>query len=94
MTRAVVVAAAVMLLAACGGGHDPKLPAGLAQQWRADATCMRADELRASVIAAINAHRIPQALQEPLTSKVNALASGSCDAQRARDLADWLEENS
>jgi hypothetical protein len=94
MKRAVVVVAAVMLLAACGGGHDPKLPPGLAQQWRADATCTRADELRASVIAAINAHRIPQALQEPLTSKVNALASGSCDAQRAHDLADWLEENS
>jgi hypothetical protein len=53
------------LLAACGGGHDPKLPAGLAQLWRADAT-----------------------------SKVNALASGSCDAQRADDLADWLAENS
>jgi hypothetical protein len=82
------------LLAACGGGHDPKLPAGLAQLWRADATCKRADELRASVIAAINAHRIPQALQEPLTSKVNALASGSSDAQRADDLADWLAENS
>ena len=91
MKRAVVV---VMLLAACGGGHDSKLPADLAQQLRADATCTRADELRASVIAAINAHRIPQALQEPLTRKVNALASGSCDAQRARDVADWLKKNS
>ena len=93
MKRA-VVAGATMLLAACGGGHDAKLPADLARQWRADATCKRADELRASVIVAINAHRIPQALQEPLTSKVNALASGSCDAQQARDVADWLTKNS
>jgi hypothetical protein len=93
MKRTVVVVV-VMLLAACGGGHDPKLPAGLAQQWRADATCERANALRASVIAAINAQRLPQALQEPLTSKVNALASGSCDAERARDLARWLEANS
>jgi hypothetical protein len=92
MKRAVVVV--VVLLAACGGGHDPKLPADLTQQWRTDATCKRADALRASVIAAINAHRIPQALQEPLTSKVNALVSGSCDAQRARDVADWLKKNS
>jgi hypothetical protein len=93
MKRAVVMVV-VVLLAACGGGHDPKLPAGLALQWRADATCERANALRTSVIAAINAHRIPQSLQEPLTSKVNALASGSCDAERARELANWLEEKS
>jgi hypothetical protein len=85
-----------LALAGCGGGAPtPTLPAELAREWTAAATgCRNPAGLRASVIAAINNHRVPDALQEPLTSKVNALASGACNPRRARELADWLAENS
>ena len=85
----------VLALAGCGGVPKPKLPADLARQWRAAAIeCRSPAKLRADVIAAINRHRVPDALQEPLTSKVNALASGTCSPRRARELAEWLAENS
>jgi len=90
-----VVLLCVLALAACGGAPKPRLPADLAREWRADAVgCRNPAMLRASVIAAINRHRVPDALLEPLTSKVNAIASGTCDPRRARELADWLAENS
>jgi len=67
----------------------PKLPRELAQSWRrqADAvagalaagdgcTAQRlAGSLRASVIAAVNAHRVPPRFLEPLTGGVNELVS-------------------
>jgi hypothetical protein len=66
---------------------QPRLPRALAQAWSREATAVaaalaandgctaeqRAGELRTSVIAAINAGRVPRAFLEPLTSAVNAL---------------------
>jgi hypothetical protein len=68
---------------------QPKLPRALAQSWRQQADSVatalasgdgctaqqRAADLRASVIAAVNAHRVPRRFLDPLTSGVNELAS-------------------
>lgn len=65
----------------------PRLPHALAQSWSRQASAIaaslaasdgcraeqQAGRLRAEVIAAINARRVPQPLLEPLTSAVNAL---------------------
>jgi hypothetical protein len=68
---------------------QPKLPRALAQLWsqQADAVASAlatgdgctaqqlAGSLRASVIDAVNGHRVPQRFLDPLTSGVNELAS-------------------
>ena len=68
---------------------QPKLPRALAQSWKQQADSVatalasgdgctaqqRAADLRASVIAAVNAHRVPRRFLDPLTSGVNELAS-------------------
>jgi hypothetical protein len=69
--------------------QQPKLPRALAQSWKqqadAVATALAAGNgctaqrlstaLRASVIAAVNARRVPRRFLDPLTSGVNELAS-------------------
>gem|GEM_PF-2473004 len=66
---------------------QPRLPRPLAASWSRQAAAIaaalgagdscdaerRAVQLRANVIAAVNAHRVPAALLEPLTSAVNDL---------------------
>jgi hypothetical protein len=68
---------------------QPKLPRALAQSWRQQADSVAtalaaghgctaqqlAGSLRTSVIEAVNAHRVPRRLLDPLTSGVNELAS-------------------
>ena len=68
---------------------QPKLPRDLAQPWKQQADSVAAalaagdgcgaqrlaTALRASVIAAVNARRVPQRFLDPLTSGVNELAS-------------------
>jgi hypothetical protein len=68
---------------------QPKLPRALAQSWKQQAdsvaTALAAGDcctaqhlaasLRASVISAVNAHRVPRRFLDPLTSGVNELAS-------------------
>ena len=96
----------LVALAGCGAGK-PRLEGPNGPLWRsaagliANTSCARgresAGELRASVIQAINDRQVPQELQEPLLSKVNEVASwSSCreGRRRARDLEQWLEENS
>jgi len=67
----------------------PRLPHALAEAWAGDADAVaaalaagdgcaardRAEALRQSVIASVNAGRVPSRLLEPLTSGVNDLAS-------------------
>jgi hypothetical protein len=67
----------------------PKLPRALAQSWTQQADSVaaalaagdgcaaqqRANALRTSVIAAVNARRVPPRFLDPLTSGVNELAS-------------------
>ena len=101
----------VLIGAGCGGAAKraatPHLPRVLAQQWaqRADAIAAadpctahrRAAALRTDVILAVNKHKIPQSLLEPLTSKVNGLAAHSACAPvrvEAHDLAAWLRNPS
>jgi hypothetical protein len=66
---------------------QPRLPHALGQAWSREADAVaaalarndgcaaeqQAGRLRAEVIAAVNAGRVPRALLEPLTSAVNAL---------------------
>jgi hypothetical protein len=94
----------------CGGSAKqaaPPLPRALAQAWaqRADAIAVavpcaahrQAAVFRTDVILAINKHKIPQDLLEPLTSKVNALAAHQPCApvrREAHDLAAWLRDAS
>jgi hypothetical protein len=101
---------AVLGVAGCGGHvkpAGPPLPHALAQRWiqRADsiasadpcAAHRRAIALRTEVILAVNKHKVPQHLLEPLTSKVNALATHkACRAvkREARELAGWLRDAS
>jgi hypothetical protein len=90
MRRAAVLAT-ITVLAGCGGqkASEPRLPRPLATAWQrqsdsvADALaagdrCLaqrRVVALQASVIAAVNAHRLAPAFQEPLLGAVNELAS-------------------
>ena len=69
--------------------QQPKLPRVLAQPWKQQADSVAAalaagdgcaalrlaTALRTSVIAAVNARRVPQRFLDPLTSGVNELAS-------------------
>ena len=108
--RQLVLAALTLLAAGCGGGQKhsgPTLPPRLAESWARDADAIaalppcaaraRAVRLRGKVIAAVNARKIPRPYLEPLTSKVNALASRpGCArvATPARQLAAWLRDPS
>jgi hypothetical protein len=104
-----IVFLGALALASCGGTSttETKLPESTGQAWATSASAIadlpcaagrrEADRLRRLLIRAVNGHRVPAALQEPLTSNVNALASWpSCGAgrRRARELAAWLSENS
>jgi hypothetical protein len=89
MRRLAVVV--VVAVAGCGGAQaqEPKLPRALARQLAAQsdrvATALRAGNgcdaaaaarrLRSEATAAVNAGRVPGALQEPLSSAVNDLVS-------------------
>jgi hypothetical protein len=101
----------VLAVAGCGGAAKktagPQLPHALAQRWAQRADAIAAAEpcaahggaaaLRADVILAVNRHRIPQSLLEPLTSKVNALAAHKTCTRfqsEAHDLAAWLRNPS
>ena len=69
--------------------QQPKLPRVLAQSWKQQADAVASSlaagdgctaqrlstALRASVIAAVNARRVPRRFLDPLTSGVNELAS-------------------
>ena len=80
---------AVALLAGCGSAAGPRLPRALAATWSSDAdavaaalhagdACLaqrRAGMLQASVIAAVNAHRLRPEFQETLVGAVNDLAT-------------------
>lgn len=79
---AVLLAAAAVLLAGCGGGgpHMARQDAAplitLADKISREGACAQARDirgLRARTTTLINAHRVPAALQEPLSSGVNAL---------------------
>ena len=100
----------VFLLAGCGATAKharPTLPRTLAHHWAerddtiaAATPCAghrKAAALRAAAIGAVNRHRIPSALQEPLMSRMNLLAAhGTCAPVRreARALAAWLRRSS
>ncbi len=105
------------LLAGCGGEREPapRLPLGLAADLAlsTDAIGDRLDagdpcgaksvsfQLQSDAIAAVNARRVPQDLQEELLSRVTALVesivcpSGNREqtSDDARELAAWLREN-
>ena len=78
-----VSAAAALLLAGCGGGAGPRLAHKdaatlilLADRIAREAPCAQARDIQTLSrrrIALVNAHRVPAALQEPLSSGVNAL---------------------
>jgi hypothetical protein len=100
----------VFVAAGCGGAANQPgqpLPHALAQRWaqHADAIAaakpcaaqQQAAALRTEVILAVNKHKVPQHLLEPLTSKVNALAGHTGCAPvkgEAQNLAGWLRDAS
>jgi hypothetical protein len=82
--RTALLPAAAVLLAGCGGGgpHMARQDAAplitLADRIPHEAPCAQQRDIRAlnrQAIALVNAHRIPAALQESLTSGVNALVA-------------------
>ena len=92
----------MLLLAGCGGTSAPKLDRvdaapliALAHQIAQEGGRGRARDiprLQRRVIALVNSGRVPATLQEPLTSAANAL--GLDPPRRARNLEDWLNQNS
>jgi hypothetical protein len=78
-----IAAAAVVLLAGCGGNGGPHIARQdaaslitLADQIAREAPCAQGRDIRALSTrrtALVNAHRIPAALQDSLSSAVNAL---------------------
>ena len=81
---ALLAATAILLLAGCGSGgphmaRDDAAPLiTLADRIAREAPCAQARDIRALAahrVALVNAHRIPAALQEPLSSGVNALVA-------------------
>jgi len=80
----VLAAAATVLLAGCGssGPHMARQDAAplitLADQIAREGPCAQARDIRALAarrVALVNAHRVPPALQESLSSGVNALVA-------------------
>ena len=95
--RWLIVSLTACSLAGCGQAkhaEPPHLPRPLAIQLarEADAVQTRKAALRLQrhVIAAINARRIPAALQEELQSRANAVAE---QPSRARSFAAWLRRH-
>jgi hypothetical protein len=90
-----IVSLTACSLAGCGEAKrtvpPPRLPPALAQQLAREAgavhTRRAALRLQREVIAAINAGRVPAALQEELQSHANAVAERPI---RARSFAAWL----
>jgi hypothetical protein len=74
-----------VLLAGCGGGEGPHLArsdtaplVALADKISREGACAQARDIRALSslrTKLLNAHKVPSALQEPLSSGVNALAA-------------------
>jgi hypothetical protein len=85
LSRAAWLTACSALLAACGSGGGPVLERGdaaelisLAHRIAGEGGCAQSRDiprLHARTIALVNAGRVPQELQEPLVSGVNALAA-------------------
>jgi hypothetical protein len=96
--RWLIVSLTVCSLAGCGHAKHvappPRLPPALAHRLagEADAVHTRPAALRLQrrVIAAINAGRVPAALQEELQSRANAVAA---QPSRARAFAAWLRRH-
>jgi hypothetical protein len=96
--RWLIVSLTVCSLAGCGhakhAAPPPRLPPALAQRLvrEADAVHTRSAALRLqrAVIAAINAGRVPAALQEELQSRANAVAERP---SRAGSFSAWLRRN-
>ena len=96
--RWLIVSLTACSLAGCGQAKHaapaPHLPRQLAQRLarEADAVHTHAAALRLQrqVIAAINAGRVPPALQEELSSRANAVAE---QPSRARTFAAWLRRH-
>lgn len=88
LSAAVLFAAATVLLAGCGSDGGPHLARSdaaplitLADRISREAPCAQVRDIRAlrsRAIALVNAHRVPAALQETLTSGVNALVAPPC----------------
>jgi hypothetical protein len=87
-SAAALAVAASVLLAGCGSKETPHLALRdaaplitLANRISREAPCAQARDirtLRTRTIALVNAHRVPAALQETLTSGVNALVTPVC----------------
>ena len=97
--RWLIVSLTACSLAGCGQAKHaapppPRLPAALAHRLarEADAAHTRKAALRLQrhVIAAINTHRVPAALQEELSGRANAVAE---QPSRARSFAAWLRRH-
>ena len=92
--RWLIVSLTACSLAGCGQAkhaEPPHLPRPLAQRLAREADAVHtprtALRLQRHVIAAINAGRVPAALQEELSSRANAVAG---QPSRARSFAAWL----
>lgn len=85
MRRAALLFAAALLLAGCGSATRPQLEhadaaglSALAGRIASEGACAQVQDipkLHARAVALVNARRVPQSLQEPLLSAVNALAA-------------------
>jgi hypothetical protein len=85
--RTLALLAVVPCLAGCGAASRPRLEhadaaalIALAGRIASEGACAQANDipkLHARAVALVNARRVPQALQEPLLSAVNALAAES-----------------
>ena len=96
--RWLIVSLTACSLAGCGHAKhaalSPGLPAPLAHRLAREADALHtrpaALRLQREVIAAINAGRVPAALQEELQSRANAVAERP---SRARTFAAWLRRH-
>jgi len=97
--RWLIVSLTACSLAGCGEAKraappPPRLPAALAHRLAGEASAVHtrsaALRLQRHVIAAINAGRVPAALQEELQSRANAVAE---QPSRARTFAAWLRRH-
>ena len=96
--RWLIVSLTACSLAGCGqakhAAPPPHLPPVLAQRLAHEAEAVHtrnaARRLQRHVVAAINAGRVPAALQEELSSRANAVAA---QPSRARSFAAWLRRH-